>query len=558
MLRKLTGLLTAMNLALMAPAMAKEAPAQPPARPNFLIIVADDLGFSDIGAFGGEIATPNLDAIANRGLKLTGFHTAPTCSPTRSMLLTGLDHHEAGIGNMAEMLTPNQVGQPNHEGYLRADTATLAELLSSAGYRTHYSGKWHLGVKPEQDPHARGFGTSFVLLQGGHNHFGLNVAKDRGSFGATYTENGQLVTGLPTGFYSSDVFADKLVAQIRAAKAGPEGQKPFFAYLSFTAPHFPLQAPPEAIAKYKGRYHDGYDALRERRLKRQVELGLLDPKVVPHEVELAPLWNTLTPDQKARDERRMEVYAAMVDRMDQAIGRVVQTLKDTGEYDNTVILFLADNGAEGSNLYERSMGMLNDVYAKADNRVENIGAATSYEALGAGWALAATAPSWRVKAYTSEGGLRVVSFLAGPGIKQGVGGAYTNVADVVPTFLDLAHVAQPGTRFAGREVRRIRGKSWAGWLQGRETQVYAATDAIGEELFGGRALRQGDWKIVDTGEGSWRLFNVAADPGETRDLSASEAARKAQLVAAWDAYAAEVGVILPEGHQAIIDRPIRR
>ncbi len=554
MIRTLARLAAALIALAALPAGARDGPP----RPNFLIIVADDLGFSDIGAFGGEIATPNLDAIAARGLKLTGFHTAPTCSPTRSMLLTGLDHHEAGLGNMAEMLSPNQLGKPNHEGYLRADTASLAELLASSGYRTHYSGKWHLGLTPEQDPHARGFQTSFALLQGGHNHFGLNAAKDRQSQGWLYTQNGQQVSTLPSTFYSSDYFADQLDAQLRAGKAGADTAKPFFAYLAFTAPHFPLQAPPETIAKYKGRYDGGYDVLREQRLKRLVDLGLIDPKAPAHDADLAPLWASLTPDQKAREARRMEVYAAMVDRMDQAIGRVVQTLKDTGEYDNTVILFLADNGAEGSNLNERSMGMLNQVYAQADNRIENIGTATSYEAIGPGWATAATAPAWRVKAYSTEGGTRAVSFLTGPGIHQGVGSIYTNVADVVPTFLDLAHVAQPGTQFAGRTVKPIRGKSWSGWLQGRATQVYGADVAVGEELFGGRALRQGDWKITDVGDGAWLLFDLAADPGETRDLSASEPARKAQLIKAWDAYAAQVGVILPEPRQAIIDRPTKR
>ena len=199
----------------------------PPQRPNFLIIVADDLGFSDLGAFGGEIDTPNLDALAARGLKLTGFHVAPTCSPTRSMLLTGLDHHEAGVGNMAELIAPNQAGKRGYEGYLRADNATLAERLKAAGYRTHYSGKWHLGLDPKQDPHARGFETSFAMPQGGHNHFGQAIAKDRTSYGATYTLNGQQVTTLPAGFYSSDYFADNLVSQLKAGRSSGSAAHPF-------------------------------------------------------------------------------------------------------------------------------------------------------------------------------------------------------------------------------------------------------------------------------------------------------------------------------------------
>lgn len=548
-------LAAAFTVAVATPAAAQEQ-RQP--RPNFLVIVADDLGYSDIGAFGGEIDTPNLDALAARGLKLTGFHTAPTCSPTRSMLLTGIDHHEAGLGNMAEVLAPNQVGKPGHEGYLRADTATIAELLAADGYRTHYSGKWHLGLTPAQDPHSRGFQTSFALLQGGHNHFGREVAQKPGDKGWLYTAEGRQLTSLPQGFYSSDYFASQLVGQLKAARKGGEGAKPFFAYLAFTAPHFPLQAPPEVIAKYNGRYDAGYDALREQRLKRQVELGLLKPGVVPHDTELSPRWDTLTPDQKARETRRMEVYAAMVDGLDKGVGQVIQALKDTGEYDNTVILFLADNGAEGSVLSEPSMGMLNAVYAKADNRLENIGAATSYEYLGPGWASAATAPAWRVKAFESEGGTRAVSFLTGPGVRAGVGTAYTNVMDVVPTFLDLAHVRKHGSRFAGRAVTPIRGVSWAGWLAGTTDRVYPADKPVGDELFGGRSLRQGDWKLVDLGDGEWRLFDLATDPGETNDLSGKEPQRRKQLIAAWDAYARQVGVVLPDPLQTIVDRPARR
>jgi arylsulfatase len=556
MKRALAYLTTALVSLAGSAAQAQDKPN--PQRPNFLIIVADDLGFSDLGAFGGEIATPNLDALAGRGLKLTGFHVAPTCSPTRSMLLTGLDHHEAGVGNMAELIAPNQAGKPGYEGYLRSDNATLAERLKAAGYRTHYSGKWHLGLTPQQDPHARGFETSFAMLQGGHNHFGKAIAKDRTSYGATYTHNGQQVTSLPAGFYSSEYFADNLVSQLKAGRPGNNAAKPFFAYLAFTAPHFPLQAPPAVIAKYKGRYNDGFDALRTRRLKRQVELGLLDPSVIPHDPDLAPGWDALKPAEKAREAKRMEVYAAMVDQMDRAVGRVIQSLKDSGEYENTVVLFLADNGAEGSNLDEPSMGMLNAVHARADNRVENIGHATSYESVGPGWATAATAPAWRVKAYTTEGGTRAVSFLSGPGIPRGIAGTYTHVADVVPTFLDLARLPAPRPTFEGRSVQLVRGKSWGPWLQGKSAQVYGASDPVGEELFGGRALRRGDWKITDAGDRTWRLFNIARDPGETVDQSASHAEEQAQLVAAWDEYARQVGVILPEPSQAIIQRPARR
>jgi len=313
------------------PALADAPTAQD--RSNFLVIVADDLGYSDLGAFGSEISTPHLDALALSGLRLTDFHTAPTCSPTRSMLLSGTDNHRAGLGSMAEFVAPNQKGQPGHEGHLRADVASLAELLAANGYRTLQSGKWHLGLRPEDDPHARGFQHSFTLLQGSHNHFGTDIGK-----GATYREDGRTLTSLPANFYSSDTFTDKLIEQLQATSKGAEGRKPFLAYLTFTAPHFPLQAPPAEIAKYKGRYDAGFEALREQRLKRQVELGLVDAKAAAHAPALpnGP-WEAYTPEQKRFAARNMEVFAAMVDRVDQNVGRVVAELKRTGEYDNTII-----------------------------------------------------------------------------------------------------------------------------------------------------------------------------------------------------------------------------
>lgn len=543
------------------PALARDArpnpgtPAAPvPAqtRPNLLIILADDLGYSDIGAFGSEIVTPNLDALAARGLKLTGLHSAPTCSPTRSMLLTGLDNHQAGLGSMAELLAPNQRGQPGYEGFLRPDTASLAERLGAGGYRTLFSGKWHLGLTPEQDPSQRGFQHSFALLQGGHNHFGLQLAVDP-TKGYTYREDGKTLGSLPADFYSSDAFAAKLVDQIRQTRAGADGAKPFFGYLAFTAPHWPLQAPADVIAKYKGHYDAGYDVLREQRLKRQIELGLLDAKTVPHDNDIAPRWDTLTPEQKALQSRRMEVYAAMVDRLDWNVGRVIAALRETGELDNTVILFLADNGAEGTALENRAIPGTGARYEAADNRLENIGAATSYDSVGPGWAHAASAPSWRFKGYQTEGGTRVVSFLSGKGIKQGIAGAYASVQDVTPTFLDLAGVKAEPT-LAGRKVTPIRGRSWVPLLNGKAQRIYPADQALGAELFGGRALRQGDWKLLDRGDGQWRLFDVARDPGETVDLAAKEPARTAALVKAWDDYAREVGVVLPEPRSTVFTK----
>lgn len=538
--------LSLLSLATALPAQAQQASApSQAAKPNFLVIVADDLGFSDLGAFGGEIRTPNLDALAKRGLRLTGFHSTPTCSPTRSMLLSGTDNHRAGLGNMAEMVAPNQKGQPGHEGYLSPHVVSLAERLRAGGYRTLLSGKWHLGLAPEQDPHARGFDQSFALLQGADNHFGRSLANDP-RLKATYTRNGQVVAKLPDNFYSSDYFASNLVEQLETSKASG---KPFFAYLAFSAPHWPLQAPAEDIARYRGKYDAGFEALRKARLAKQVELGLLDAGLAAHDPVLRNGgWDQFTPEQKAEQARGMEVYAAMVDRLDQNVGKVIDYLKRTGQYDNTVILFTSDNGAEGLDLREGRLPAIKDRLAQVDNSLANLGSATSYYAYGPGWAQAATAPSRLFKAYTTEGGTRVAAFIAAPGqTRQGaISGAFGTVQDVVPTFLELAGLPAATTSFEGRTVEPVRGTSWASYLAGKSEQVHPQDEATGWELFGHRALRQGDWKLVGLANGAWELFNVVKDPGETRDLAQQEPAKLQQLVAAWQDYVKQVGVILPD------------
>lgn len=527
----------ALGTMLVAPAAAREV------RPNILVIVADDLGYSDLGAFGGEMATPNLDRLATAGIRLTGFHTAPTCSPTRSMLLSGTDNHRAGLGTMAEMQAPNQVGKPGHEGYLRPDIAALPEILAAGGYRTLFSGKWHLGLTPEQDPHARGFRHSFALLQGAGNHFGTDISADPKG-GATYREDGRTLTALPKGHYSSDTFATRLIEQLKTSRDG----SPFFAYLAFTAPHWPLQAPPETIAKYRGRYDSGYDVLRAERLKKQKALGLAPKDAAQHAPENARPWADLSAEEKAHASRAMEIYAAMVDRMDQNVGRVIDALKASGDYDNTIILFLADNGAEGIDLVHARNPRFRARAEAADNSLDNLGTASSYISYGPGWAQAATTPSWLYKAFATEGGTRTTAFLSGPVVRHPgtIAHPYLNVMDVTPTILDLAGIPAPRREFQGRKVQPIMGTSWARWLEGKADHVHAPDESIGTELFGSRALRRGDWKITDPGDGLWRLFNIAADPGETDDLSAREPARKAELEKEWEAYAQSVGVVLPQ------------
>lgn len=568
----------ALLLALPA-AAAPDTPPVPPApavapknAPNFLVIVADDLGWSDLGAFGGEIATPNLDALALSGVRFTGFHTAPTCSPTRSMLMSGVDNHQAGLGTMAELLSDATTGRPGYEGYLNDRVASIAELLRAGGYATLMSGKWHLGLTPDREPAARGFEHSFALLQGLSNHFGAdqNKAWTKAGLNPSYRDDGKPAT-LPAGRYSTDYFADRLIGYLDQAKRAGD-DRPFFAYLPFTAPHWPLQAPAETIAKYKGRYDAGYEALRDARLARQKQLGLVPADAVAHATEQVRPWASLSPEERAIEARKMEVYAAMVDRLDQNVGRVVAALKAQGRYDDTIILFLADNGPEG-NVIEQPSPRFKVADPKAppadpdaptpadpslriDNRLANIGKATSYVGYGPGWAQANSTPSWLVKGYPSEGGIRVSAFAAGRGVTGGgrIATANLDVRDIAPTLLDYAGLTQPAT-FAGRAILPHQGHSLRPVLAATAPAVRSADEAVGYELFYRRALRKGDWKVVylpagtnrytrkGVSTGRWQLFDVARDPGETRDLAAAEPARLAELVAAYDAYAKDKGVV---------------
>jgi arylsulfatase A-like enzyme len=548
-----------------APVLAK--------RPNFLVIVADDLGYSDLGAFGGEIETPNLDALAKAGVRLSGFHTAPTCSPTRSMLLTGSDNHQVGLGSMAEVLTPAQTGQPGYEGYLNTRSATVAELLRDSGYRTVMAGKWHLGLADDQSPAARGFERSYALLQGLQNHYGEDQGEAYKAAGvaSTFRKDGKVVT-YPKGVYSADFYGDRMVEFL---DEGKNDARPFFAYLTFTEPHWPLQAPPETVAKYKGRYDAGYEALRDQRLARLKALGLVAQDVQPHSLVDVPAWNSLSAEQKKTEARKMEIYAAMVDRLDQNVGKVVAALKANGQYDNTVIIFLSDNGAEGSRIDTvRAVADPAKLAAlKVDNSFENLGRASSHFGYGPGWAQAATAPSRLMKGYTTEGGIHTPAIVEGPGVAGGgrIIDALAHVTDVEPTLLALAGVTRP-TSYRGTPLAPALGHSWTAVLAGGDTPLRGPNETLAWELFFRRAVRQGDWKAVylPTAPGgaaysreavlpaNWELFDLKSDPAEGKNLAASEPARLKTLIEAWNRYATENGVILPPAVPSAAAKPASR
>ncbi|RIX76887.1 arylsulfatase [Acidovorax cavernicola] len=520
-------------------------------RPNILLIVADDLGYSDIGAFGGEIATPNLDALARRGLRLTNFYASPFCSPTRAMLMSGADSHQVGFGSMAELLTPQQRSQPGYEGFLTDRALPFPVLLQDAGYHTYMAGKWHLGVKEEHAPPNRGFEKSYAMMNGGASHFdqtGIITFDAEKTPMALYREDGKEVQ-IPKDFYSSEQFASKLISYIDGGKG--DG-KPFFGYLAFTAPHWPLQARDAYIRKYEGRYDVGYDVIRERRLARMKTLGIVPKDMKPYVGNPAwPRWKQLSARQQRIESRRMAVYAAMVESMDAEIGRVIDHLKGIGEYDNTAIFFMSDNGADGNTVLDEGQTR---AWAKKhrDNSYENTGRIGSFAEYGPGWAQVGSTPFNMYKAFMYEGGIAVPSIVSLPrdARKGAISRAPAHVTDIAPTLLELAAVKPPGTQYQGREVIAMQGRSMVRLLSGQSERVHEQFTR-GWEMNGRRAMRVGDWKIVSAnkpwGTGEWELYHLSTDRSELKNLAASQPAKLKELLAAYERYAKDNGVVDFEG-----------
>jgi len=522
--------------------------ASTPKRPNILLIMADDLGFTDIGRFGGEIATPNLDRLAHEGVTMTRFHASPFCSPTRAMLMSGSDNHLVGFGDMAELITKEQKGKPGYEGYLNERVVTVAQVLKDAGYRTAMTGKWHLGVPEQFSPAARGFDHSYAMVQGGASHYddqsGIVAVDPNKPPRAIYREDGKQVD-VPKGFYSTDFYTSKMLDYL---KSGEHSGKPFFAYLAYTAPHWPLQAHEADIAKYAERYKDGYEALRKERLERMKQLGIVpDTTDVFVRSDVWPAWDTLSPAEKASEAKRMAVYAAMVDSMDQNIGRVLAYLKQTGQLENTFIFFLSDNGADGNSIYDVAHTR-EWIHKDMDNSIENLGKKGSFAEYGPGWAQVGSTPHRLYKSFMYEGGIAVPAIAWGPGLKPGaVKDAFAYVQDIAPTLYAVAGTTHPGTRYKGKDVLPVRGKSMLSYLSGHATEVHGKDEGIGWELGGRKALRKGDWKIVFAnspwGTNDWELFDLAEDPAELHDLSGKNPQKLGEMLVAWQDYVRETGVL---------------
>lgn len=530
-------------LGLVACKQAPQADAPPAKPPNIVFILADDLGYSDIGVYGGEIPTPNLDRLARSGMLLTGFHTSMTCSPTRAMLMSGMDNHLSGLGVMGVPTRADQKGKPGYEGVLNERVAALPELLSSAGYDTYMVGKWHLGGDAATGPHARGFKRVFASVDGAAH---LGPWDWRGPQDAQFFDGDELVT-VGEDWYSTRDYTKKMIEFIREDRA--QG-RPFFAYLAYTAPHWPLQAPRESIEKFKGRYDEGYEALYAQRLARQKELGLVPRDAAPIDnTRFSPRWNDLPEEEKRINARRMEIYAAMVSDLDHYIGEVLDYLDSTGERDNTFIMFASDNGAEPDRR-DLAPNIAQHVGKAYDHSLDNIGSATSYVMYGANWASVSATPWNRHKFTAFEGGTRVPAFVSFPG-KVAAGSrsdAVATVMDLMPTFLELAQTAHPGDTWRGKAVLPLQGLSMLPLLRGQAAAVHEDETEFGWELFGHRAVRQGNWKLVwdqaaPEAQRRWQLFDLDADPFEQRDLSAVQPERYQQLLAQWDRYEQRNGVV---------------
>jgi len=543
----ITAFVSALTLpGVVAPANAAEK------KPNILLIVADDMGYSDIGAFGGEIKTPNLDALAARGLRATSFYVGPTCSPTRSMLLSGTDNHVAGLGNMAEFLGPKQKGKPGYEGHLNDRVVTLATVLRGAGYHTYMAGKWHMGEEPGSWPAARGFERDFTLLQGGGSNWADMVYPNPAHPRLTFTLNGKLLEKLPANHFSSEAYANFIMKSVDENK---DDGKPFFAYLSFQAVHSPFAVPDDWLDRYHRQYDKGYDALRASRVARMKEMGVVGKDVVPFPgFPAIPAWDSLTPAQQELSARRMEIYAAMLANMDYHIGRVLDHLKDAGSLDNTLVIFFSDNGAEPVELASLIESAFSPEAKKwfqetFDLRPENWGKPGSAVDYGPAWAQVGSVPFRGFKAYVAEGGIRSPFIIAGPGVRHAgdINTSFLHVMDIAPTLYELAGAHHPSKR-PGSAIAPLQGKSIVPLLAGSADSVRGESDWVGWELFGNRALRKGDWKILNTlraagGSGDWQLYNLNNDPGETRDLAKENPRKLRELIALWDRYARQNGVI---------------
>lgn len=514
-------------------------------RPNFVILLIDDAAFMDLGVYGGEAATPNIDALAARGVMFTRYYTSPLCAPSRAMLLTGVDNHLTGVATIPEVLPPEHIGKPGYTMELEPGVQTIAARLQPLGYRTLLTGKWHLGSADGALPSDHGFDRSFALDASGADNW------DDKSYMPYYSDAPWYEDGapadLPEDFYSSKFIVDQMITYLDET----DEAAPFLAYLGFQAVHIPVQAPAEITAKYRGTYQDGWQALREARWQRAQALELV-PRGAPLAAMPAGMrdWESLSDEDQAVYAARMAVNAAMLEAMDLHVGRLIDHLKASGDYENTVFVVTSDNGPEptrGDNDWRLRLWMaMHDYHLGLDG----IGEAGSWAFIGPEFAMAAASPGNLFKFHGAEGGIHVPMIMAGPGLPQNIRqDALVQVTDIAPTLLEMAgaSVASDGVAITGRSVLPL--------LSGKADAVYADDEPIGIEVSGNSALIRGDYKITRNqlpwGDAQWRLYDLSRDPGETIDLADAQPDLMASMLADYDAYRDQMGVLaVPEGYDS--------
>jgi len=525
---------------------ASVAAEQTSKRPNIVLILADDLGFTDSAPYGSEISTPALSELADNGIKFTNYHTAANCAPTRAMLLTGVDNHRAGVSNIPEMVPPELQSHPHYQGTLGNNIVTVATLLQDAGYHTYMVGKWHLGATPDLLPSSRGFERTIAMADSGADNW------EQKPYLAIYEKANWFADGerytLPDDFYSSRFIVDKTIEFIDSNAAD---NAPFFAYLPFQAVHMPVQAPQEFIDRYMGVYDTGWTALREQRLQRAVALGIVPQSTATTMMNTTKDWDKLSADQKRYEAKRMAVYAAMVEAMDFHIARLVAYLKQNGQYDNTIFIFASDNGSEATGPANAQAAALRFALRQQgySNDYDTLGLKGSFNSLSPSFASASASPLAYYKFHTGEGGMRVPLIIAGQPIaaKRQISHAFSFVTDITPTILELTGLTPPQVkhgklRYGGREVEAMIGRSLLPLIRGDVERHYgdADEDAVGYELAGHAALFLGDYKLVlnkpPVGDNQWHLYNIAADPGETTDLSGVDAPRLQRMLNLYQQY----------------------
>ncbi len=524
-----------------------DALAVPDKRPNIVLLVADDWGFSDLGSFGGEIATPHLDALALSGTRFANFHVSASCSPTRAMLLTGVDNHRNGVGNLRETMPRAHLGQPGYLGSLSANVVTVSSLLKDSGYRTYVAGKWNVGSEPHNLPNQRGFDRSLVQGDTGSDNWEPDKRYLPHAAKVYWFEDGKEAV-MPKTYYSSEYFVDKTIGYIQS---GAQSGQPFFAYVGFQANHVPVQAPQAFVDNYKGRYAQGWTALRQQRRDRAAVQGVVPPNVPMVTLSTTANWDSLTDKEQAYQARRMEVYAAMAEAMDHHVGRLVSHLKQTGQFDNTVFVFLSDNGAEGADYADARLWLATQYTQDMDR----LGGQGAYVFTGPSWASASVSPLNTYKFYAGEGGLRVPMVIAGVKGDQPrrIVQSLTHVTDIVPTLLDVAGVSHPGSHYRGQFVEAMAGRSLLPVIRGETDAVRGPQDTLGHELSGNQALFKGDLKLVKNlppvGDGLWHLYDIRKDPGETQDLQQQMPDVFQSMQQDYAAYAKAHGVLaMPEGY----------